>query len=357
MILTLADVRASRIPRVLGVCPTDVRVVEFVNEATQRLLTKGHWWGSYGRFRICATEGCLTLPPQIAAIERASICGQPVRVHDQWYEFLENGYGIRTGGSSNSGDSSSVSCTSGACAPCFGMSEALQRGTYPTFGDIRGVNKKLNFTCDFPTDVGKEVLALGYDENANWIRTEQDGVIKDGELVALAQSAGTTSNHFFSSVTGLQIPDDMDGQWWLYEYNNDTAFRRMLGWYQYFETRPNYQRYFFPSIGAGSAENEDGDCTLTTVDLIAKLDFIPVKNDTDYLIIGNLPALKDMSRAIYLAENEPDGEKAERLLVAGERMALRELDAELDHYLGQRVVGVDIVGASVGFTQPVENLL
>lgn len=350
MRLTLADVRASRIPKVLGVCATDPRVAEFVNDATQRLLTKGHWWGSYARIRICATEGCLTMPPQVAAVERASICGGPIRVHDQWYEFLENGFGVRNGG-----PSSSSSSTGGCWGGCSGLGEALQRGTFPTFADVRGTNKKLTLVCDMEGDVDKNVLVLGYDENDNWIRTEQGGVIKDGELVPLAQSAGTETDHYFTVVTDIQAPNNLDGQWWLYEKDVDEGTLRMLGHYQYFETRPNYQRYFFPGIPSGS--DSEGNCTLTTVEMIAKLEFIPVKNDTDYLLIGNLPAIKEMSRAIMLSEKEPDMEKAGNILDAGMKLALRELDTELNHYLGERAIGVDIVGASVGSAQPIETFL
>lgn len=352
---TLGDVRLSRIPPVLGVCATDPRVAAYVNEATQRLLPKGHWWGSYAHVRICATEGCLTMPPQIAAIERASICGQAIRVHDQWYQFLENGFGIREQLASCSSSGSNGDTISRCGGTCFGMGEALQRGTFPTFRDIRGTNKKLTIVCDLPGDVGKEILLLGYDENGNWIRTDQGGVVRDGEILELDQSAGTTSTHLFSALTDIQILEEMDGQWWLYEFNTDTALLTMLGHYQYFERRPNYQRYFFPSILQGT-DSED-NCTLTKVDCMVKLDYVPVKNDTDYCLIASIPALKEMSRSIMLSEKEPDYEKAERILMAGEKNALRELDAELDHYLGQRNVGIDIVGPSVGSAQVIEQFL
>lgn len=301
------------------------------------------------------------MPPQIASIEKASVCGSPLRMRDMWYEFLENGFGIQY--ALNNTTSSSGAISGGGCCGansamwpgCFGMGDALQRGTFPTFQDIHGTNKKLTVVCDLISDVGKEVLLLGYDENNNWIRTTQSGVIRDGEIVALAQNAGTTTVNKFTVVTDIQPPDDLDGQWWLYEYNVDTAILRMLGHYQYFETRPNYQRYFFPMIPSGTDSN--GDCTLTTVEVIAKLDFIPVVRDTDYLVIGSLPALKEMTRAIYLSENEPDYEKAQRILTAGEALAMHELNKELEHYLGERVIGVDIVGASVGSAQPIEALL
>jgi len=358
MRITLGDVRASRIPKILGICATDDRIPQFVNEATQRLLTKGHWWGSYARFRICASEGCITLPPQIAALERAAVCGSPVRLRDMWYEFLENGFGLQY--QIGNGSCSSGACCGGNIAPLwpgsFGIGDGFQRGTFPTYQDIRGTNKKLVVVCDLAGDVDKQALFLGYDENGNWIRTTQSGAVRDGELISMAQAAGTTSVNFFSAITDIQAPADLDGQWWLYELNTDDATLRMLGHYQYFETRPNYQRYFFPMVPSG--QNSDGDgCALTTVEVIAKLDFIPVVHDTDYVVIGNMPALKEMTRAVFLSENEPDYEKAARILTSGEVLALRELDKELEHYLGERQIGVDIVGASVGYAQPIESFL
>lgn len=334
--LTLADVKASRIPAALGMCATDARIPAFVNEAVQRLLPKGHWHGTTQKIRICASEGCITLPAQVATIEKAAICKQPIPVRDQWYEFNESGAGIRDEDN------------------CF--SEALYQGRFPTFAEIRGTTKQLRFVCDLSTDVGRTVLALGYDENGNWIRTVQGGTRKDGELITLAQSPGVNSTKSFSSITDLQFADDLDGQVWLYEYNTTTGVQRMIGRYDYWETRPAYARYLFPSIKSNC--DSDGACDEQSVDIIGKLEFIPVKVDTDYVLIGHIPALKEMCVAINRAENEQDSVKANTILLAGEAAAVRELNAELSHYLGDgRTISIEMVGSSIGTASPIEVLL
>jgi hypothetical protein len=337
---TLSTIKASRIPASLGICATDPRLVAWVNEAQERLLFEGKWWGTVARFQLCATNGCITLPNQIAVLEAVNVCGQPTELRDFWYEFLENGYG----------SVSPASCsTSQNCCGRLGpsCSKGIYRGQYPSFDDIIGTNKKLNLICDLSTDVGKKVLVLGYDQNGNWIRTMQSGSYADGELVSLAQSAGTTTTNFFSTIAGIQFIDQRDGQVWLYEYNNDTTLKRLIG---------SYARYLFSNLCAN--QNNDGSCNKIKVEAVGKLEMIPVKADTDYLIIGNIPALKEMCKAIKNSENEPDGEKANNIILKGMAVASAILDKELEHRLGSgRRIGISVVGSSLGKVDPVLNFL
>jgi hypothetical protein len=341
--LTLGQIRnKTRIPQALGLCPSDARIPQFLNEAVQRVLGKGLWIGTVGRFRLCLTDGCCTLPPQIAALERISICGQPVPIHDYWFEFLDNGFGPR-----------SAACNgSGGC----GLEEANLRGWFPSFADIRGTGKKLRFACDLSTDVGKTVLALGYDENGNWIRTPQPTLYEDGELIVLAQAPGTDSTKQFSSLTGIQFPDDRDGQVWLWERDVALATSRLIGSYQYWEENPSYPRYYFPSIRTQTTE--EGGCATTLVEAIAKLEFIPVVKDTDYLLITCVPALKEMCVAIKKAEDQADSSEANNIIIKAEAVATRYLDEQIDFCLGQgREVGLNIRGSNIGTTRPIEALL
>lgn len=330
MRVTLADLRASRIPAALGICATDSRLVAWLNEATERLLRKGKWWGTAPRFRICICNGCVTLPRAIAVIEAVAVCGRHVPIHDQWFEFLENGAGIQ---------GSSRTCE--PAADCVGH--------FPSFADICGTNKKVSLICDLASDVGKEVLVLGFDANGNWIRTTQNGLIRDGEVIALAQGAGTLSANLFSQVTDLQGPDGLDGQWWLYEYNTTDTTTRMIGAYQYDEIRPSYARYRIAGL-IGNTSN--------AVDIIGKLDFIPVKNDSDYLILGNIPALKDMMTALKDAEMESSMTSRASIIAAGMALAVDSLESELSHYSGDgRKIGITIQGSHVDWGGVVENLL
>ena len=194
--------------------------------------------------------------------------------------------------------------------------------------------------CDLLSDAAKTVLILGYDSTGNWIRTTQGGVVADGEVVALAQGAGTLTVNTFSKITGIQAPTNLDGQWWA--YLGSTA-GTLLGNYQWFDVVPSWKRYLIPFINA----------TVTTVEIMGKLAFFPVKNDADFLIIGNLAALKLQCKAIISEENNSWQEA--QLLSAS---AIQELELELDHQLGAgRELGISIKGSNIGSIEPVPALM
>ena len=205
---TLADLQASRVPYILGICPTDPRLVQWANEAVQRLLWLGKYWGTTAIFEICTTKGCITLPREIDTVEAINVCGQPVPVRDFWYQFLQNGPGSWD-------ECCSTWNNSGPWRGCANGG-LISKGQSPTFGEIGLTPSQIVFACDVATDAAKNVLVLGYDLNNNWVRTVQNGSYADGEMISLAQGAGTTSVTFFSRVTDIQFQVPMDGQSWLY---------------------------------------------------------------------------------------------------------------------------------------------
>jgi|SRR6516165_742360 hypothetical protein len=356
MRITLFDAKNSRLPSQVGACPTDPRFLDLLNEAQERLLICGKWWGTVQKWRFCATDGCVALPSQFATLEAVAVCGRPIAVRDQFYEFLENGFGIRGQTVTTTTQGTTSPCCGGVSGVC-GIQEALYRGHYATFADIQPTGKKLQLVCDKLTDVGKQALVFGYDDNNNWIRTSQSGVFNDGELITLGQAPGTVSVNNFSVVTDIQPPQNLDGQWWLYEYTVASAAQRLIGQYQYFDLRPQFARYFFPAI-LPQVGQPPGTCAQVLVEALVKLEFIPAKKDTDYLLIGCLPALKEMMMALQKAEDEPDALRKVQIVAAGQQVAKQILDQQLDHYLGSgRKMGMNIVGSSIGDVIPVPTLL
>lgn len=344
---TLLDAKNEGLPAAIGACPDDARFLLRLNTAQRRLLRRGKWWGTFARYRLCVNNSCLTLPSQIATIESLAVCGQPMRLHDQWFEFLENGLGLQQ--------------TSGGCGNGWGCgaNDGRYRGRYPTFADITGTDKKLWIVCDLTADIGKEVLVLGYDENNNWIRTVQDGVMADGEILVLAQTPGTVSDNLFSVITDVQLNESRDGQCWLYSiaptYDPTTSDKVMLGNYQYFEKHPSYARYYIGGVLNGT--DSDGDCNLTTVDVMAKHDFIPAVKDNDYLVIGNLDALEFMIQALEKFRNAVSQTQVGEA-IAFQKLAEDELDKELDHYRGSGVVtGITVSGSSIGVAENAPNYI
>jgi len=337
---TLAHARAARIPEALNLRGTDPRFIQYINEATERLLYLGHWHGTVQRFSMRPIAGVLTFPPQIATIEKMAVNGEVGSVRDYWYEFIGDGLGIQNPGSSS------------------GFIQAIARGNYPTFGEISPPNKKVRFVCERAQDVGKLVLVLGRDDQGNWIRTQlTNGDWQDGEYVPLAEdfgpSSGSISAYSFASISDVILPPGRIGQCWMYEYTDATT-QVMIGQYQYWETNPAYARYFFPSIG----NNAVG----VTVEVMAKLAFIPVAVDTDYLIIGNLGALK---LGCLAAKAEEEGRYSDAsllwyggMLKNGVKLigAVNILNEELDHYLGSgREMSMSIRGEA--FDTPIETLV
>lgn len=314
---TVYDIKYnSRICEALNIPPTDPRLLAMLNEAVPRLMSKGLFWGAYGTFDIAVTSKFLTLPAQIETIESIAIALEPIPIRDSFYQFVEAGWGQR--------DETYPNGT--------GIKEALHLGNFPVIADV-GTPSILNLSCDLPSDAGKPVLLLGYDQNNNWIRTLQSGVYSDGEVVALAQSpAGTNTTKQYSRVVDIQPPSNLDGQWWLFQGTT------MLGNYQYWETRPSYKRFLVPFLNIP-----------TTARVIGRRAFVPVRNDTDYPIIGNLAALKLACLAVRAEEfNEwsvsnilwnGGTDKAGNTIIG----AKQELDNELQFELGVgRQIAVDI---------------
>ncbi len=324
---TLATAKndSSGIARVLGICASDPRFVYYLNEAIRRLLTRGLFWGSYQKFSMCVNNGCLTFPRQFAAIEVIAVCNRPLKIRNEWFEFNSNGAGLYGSNAHRFG--------------CGGM-QMLDRGTACCFADIIGVNKKIKVYADVAEATGAKILLQGYDENGNWIRTQVAGEWVDGEYVLCSTTPQTTTK-FFSSLTGVQKPIT-NGNIRLYEYDTDLTTQRAIAVYEPDETLPSYRRSFITGFGTGGCCNT-GSCESKTVSVIAKMEFIPVRNDTDYLILGNIPAIKDEVQSIRKSENNLIQESA-----AYEAKAVFELNKELEHYLGHGIVQ-PIVFKNAGF--------
>ncbi len=351
---TLAQLRASRIPAYLGLCATDPRIVQWCNEAQQRLLTGGDWVGTYGRYVFCLDEGCITWPRQIATIDAVAVCDRPIQVRNEWFEFLDSGPWIQSGDSCNN-DSNSPFCNR------YGGLQLYDRGEAVTFADIRGTNKKIKVYIDNANDAGKTILIQGYDENGQWILTDDGST--DGELVTLAALPVTTT-HFFSSITGIQ-KQVTKGNVRLYEYDTDEATQRAIAVYEPDETTPVYRRSIIPGLSQLSNNgccNTDEDCTTKTVTVMAKLAFIPVVKDTDYLIISNLGAMKLAMKALQMEENnqfqDADYLMNGRYDAAGKKVggAVQILEDELRRYLGQSVPSLRVMNAAQD-GPPVLNLI
>ena len=308
MRLTLGDVKASSIPQRVGLAACDTRFTQMLNEAQQRLVMGPDlWWELTAKYEICSTSGRITWPRFVANVLMVAVDRVPYPVRNGWFEFLESGYGIR--------------CATEFCEP-----NALDAGTACTFDDINtaGNDKKLKLYGTVAESAGLTFGVLGYDQNGEWIRTQVGGVWTDGEWMTVPTDplVPYISSFYYSTITSIIKPVTA-GDLKLYEYDAGLLTQRQIGLYESDETRPHYRRTLVGGI--------DNCTTAQTVSAMVKKEFVPVRHgyDNDQLMIGNMPALKEMMTAIYK-------EEADNLEAAAvhEAKARKLMDDEASHYLG-----------------------
>ena len=128
MKLTLGDIKGN-ISKILSMASTDSRVVNYINEAQERLMYKGKWPGTYARYRVPTDDGMVTWPRQLETIETVAVDDVPGTVRNRWFEFLESGPGVL--------DSKD----------CIGL-QLIDQDTAASFSDISGTGKKIRIYTD-----------------------------------------------------------------------------------------------------------------------------------------------------------------------------------------------------------------
>lgn len=331
MPLTVAEAKFE-IAEAANDCQSNIpRVCSYINKAVRRLLTKGKWKNTYQRIRICATSGCFTWPREVETIESISICGNVGNIRNLWYEFNPNGPGPFQSGNCNGND-------------------LVDRGMFPTFDRIHGNNKQLRVYRDIGADDGKTITFRGLDDEGNVILTDNGNT--EGEVVTLASPyTDTVSPFFWHDITGV-IKDVTKGPVRVYEYDTVTTVQRLIAIYQPDETLPSYRRSYYPPANI-EIDPTSEECQAQLVDVIAKLRFIPVRKESDFILIENLPALCEEVRAVRKFENNLIAEG-----LAYEALAVKYLNEELQNYLGDSTkVALHVEGASPYGSEPIMNIL
>lgn len=310
----------NRVGLALGMCGDHPNLLPLVNEATELLWAEGDWIHKMARYKFrvgCNCHGAriITWPTEVETIEALRICNSPISVKNLYYEFINNGLGDISRQPLSYGYNNG-----GGTAAYFGM--LGDREEVCTFEDIIPGAKKLKVYNSLPADDGVEVLLLGYDDNNQWIRTIQDGVYSDGEILVLNAGAPPITQNFFSNITGVQFSvTPRNGVIYLVEFNTVDSVERTISAYQYSEDIPIYRRSVLTGV------NFTGRCEAVTG--LVRLRFVPIIYDTDYLQIGNLRALRAMLLSLQKQDNgDPAGEETYK------NRAVKILDNELKQYQG-----------------------
>jgi hypothetical protein len=236
-----------------------------------------------------------------------------VKIRNEWFEYISDGFGLF--------DSSSW-------AYCSNNFTDKGEG-WPAFDDVAGDNKVLRVYSDTTEAAGATILLQFWNQNRLSVRTEypaSSGTWIDGERVAISTTQTNSINQCMpNGLVAVQKPIT-NGTVFLYEYDTVLLTQRLLAMYEPDETEPNYRRYVIP-FSAG--DSTPSSCGTQVVDVIAKRRFIPAVHDNDWLLIGNVGALKMACKAIQKEENNLIDESLKFWA-----MAFNILDKELNQFLG-----------------------
>lgn len=328
VLLTLQDFANSLAPETLGFCQGDLaRLSKYLNQAIQQLnaANSSGWWGGWAKmvFNVTRNDPFVTVPSIFARIAAADVCRMPVRVQNEWYEFLEAGIGLRE--------------------PCDGIRgcgamEGYERGVWSTAYDLTPTNQKLRVRITDARDIGKRILFQNAkDQNGNGIYTQDVNYPVIGFYLAFNQPF-VDSSMIVSSFSSVQ-KDQTFGDVTLHQVDQTTGAEVLLARYTPDETSPQYRRYYFNRL-------PNGCCTLgepTTpaqITVMAKYEFRPVSRPTDRLLISNIPALIDECNSIR--HKMMDDPTAKALGIQEHKEAIKKLNDELKHYLGDDLPAINV---------------
>lgn len=319
---TYVEVR-DYIGRPIGLCGDNPDLLPLVNEASEVLWAAGDWIHKMARYKMRVIQGCngnifITWPPQVETIEAIQSCNAPIGVRNIYFEFISNGPG-----NLDTANQIAAYQTYGLNGWYGGGRLLGDRDEVCTSEDVWPGSKLIKAYNSLPADDDVQIILMGYDDNNQWIRTLVNGSYVDGEYLTLSAASPPSTANFFSSITGVQFSKTpRNGTVTITEVatlNSNTE--RTLSTYGYNEEVPIYRR----SILTGF---ENTNCCSTVVAL-CRMRYQPIINDTDYLQIGNIAALKTMLISLNKRDNGLTDE-AEKLQMKAQQI----LDNELRQYQG-----------------------
>ncbi len=321
--VTGQQLRLSPFATRVGLCQADApRIFELANECIQRLLMEGGetgWWGCWAKvaFLVQRSNPFITLPPGYARAINMDVCRQPIRVQNEFMEFLEYGIGLREAPPQIRGN-------------FCGVLQGFERGNYPTLIDLPTTSYLRLYPTD-PADYNRRVLIGGAkDQNGNGIYT-QDGLQSVNGFYLTLQAPFDTSAMLVSSFQNI-AKDFTQGDVILKAVDPVTGVETTLSRYGPDEISPSYRRYYINSLPSNCCSQIPITPGLVQVTAMLKYEYQPIRRDTDFLIIGNVPALIEEAQAIrYSSIDEP---AAAQLEAKHHSAAIRLLQAEMRHELG-----------------------
>lgn len=344
----LVDFRNSRGPKACGISPGDLPgCASIVNAAQERLIydksqNDEGWSQTFVELvvAVCRENPYITCPRGVARLESIDVCDQPVRLSNNFQEYLLFGNG-RMPKDNRWGRWSSC------------LTQGFTRNNAVTFTDLQSPPQQIAVFATNPQDLVPNaagaiprVMVGGLNAQGSAIWTQDGNNTVMGEFIALASPYGESVNQF-SQLTGIQ-KDVTLGDIQIFQIDPIWGSMELLLTMEPTETTANYRRYYLNGLPANCCNHNrfylpqkspvECNCPYppkqwALVTALAKLDFVPVAGDTDYLTINNLEAVIAECQAVRYSSM--DTENAAALEAKNHQQAIRLLIGQLTHEQGK----------------------
>lgn len=319
----------SRLNQVINSCKGSDDFRSLVNQASEMLLDRGDWAGTVVPMRFIVRRGSVTWPRYVNRVRRINHCHTSLNVSTIWYDFIDRENYLGWAGNQlydwGGDDASNFTNRSR-----FGQGSLISQGRVCTYNDVPcGNPQTIRAVPAGPQDVGKKLRLFGLDGNSQPLQERAaNGQIVNGITITLALPFGVSAVPV-SRIDAVQRDETMMNTA-VYAYDTVTGIQLDLAMYEPTETNPSYarDRLFAPN-------HRFGCCDITVVALI-KLAHVPVKADSDYVLIPSVMALKKAIQSIKFGE-EGDLNNQEGYL----QSAINELNMNLNNELPLNQTPVD----------------
>lgn len=317
----------ARVCGVSGMSVADPRVLVRTNQAVQELANEGQYPNIVDQWHILATDGHIVLPTSLDRLLQVNIKGCPQTIASPWYQFVAYGPGTPA-------DNPQAEFGQWWCDERM----ITDRGEYPTktvLPEAGGPWELRIYTAidetiiTNGTGVTPYCTIQGLDQNGQVVRSQLPDnswingvrVSMDSSFLYVAAAGQWTSISAFTKPT-TNGPIRMTS--W------DGVTETELSNYLFSDTTPSYHHYFSQWLQNLSTT------TNRIVRARARKRFVPVVEDTDVLMISNLPALKEMVIAQW--KREADNLQS---YMAHKQTAIDLMKKEAEGYRGKsRIPGI-----------------
>jgi hypothetical protein len=261
--LTVADARAALEQYVASAS----LFVSQLNQVCERLQNSGKYKGSIVKVKFQPIVGYITLPPYYLSVLGGTFNRCPVPVFGEWHRYQESGAGIPREAASWIGQLQDLG--DGFCTQRDVQQEDTE--TNPVVAAEPGAIR----IYSTGSDNGKVVRLFGVREETGEPIIDNAGNL--GENITLTAPFVDSVYHYSSLTDVIKPTTNAPLQVWVVPQSGTANYQ--IGTWLTMETRPRYHRYF-----TGHTEN--------AVEVLCQRRFVPVRAETDWVIPGNLAALK-----------------------------------------------------------------